>query len=167
VEHYQKGVSVGVRSARHQSIEKPLSDRQILFCEAYIRLGGMYSGKQAVIEAGYSNSNAGNRAEQLLTIPRIQKYIEERRSVLIEKVQVGLEYVLRKHKHVADEAIPEDKPLIKDFVSAGQTSLKEIAAITGIYAAEKRVNVNINGDEHLKRVHDMTEKYIEEHKKEY
>ncbi len=138
-----------------------------MFCEKYLQLGGIGNGSQAVILAGYSNLSSSVRAEHLLDMPNVQRYIEERRKVLIEKSQVDLNYIVNKHKYIADKAIPENQELNKEFLSAGQTSLKELTSIFGYYAAEKRVTMTIDGDKHLELVKELTEKAIEQHKQPF
>ena len=55
-----------------------LSEKKILFAEAYIRLGGKGHGTEAAKEAGYSEKSAASQANRLLKDAEICAYIRGR-----------------------------------------------------------------------------------------
>lgn len=71
--------------------------RRALFVEAYIRNGG--NGKQAAIEAGFSEKTAESKATQLLREVKVAEDLERRRAHVIvkaeENTQLTVDGVLR------------------------------------------------------------------------
>ena len=59
-----------------------LTEKQKKFADAYIKLG---NGKQAAIEAGYSEKTAKQMATENLSKPYLKSYIDERMAKLAEK----------------------------------------------------------------------------------
>lgn len=74
----------------------PLSEKQIVFCQKYIELG---NGRQAAIQAGYSENTATVKASQLLTKVNIKSYIktlrEERQKESIASANDVMEFLTK------------------------------------------------------------------------
>lgn len=88
----QKARSVNQRSKAGTS-KQAASDRKQHFVEAYIANGG--NGRQAAITAGFSARTATQQASRLLTDVNVQAQIRERRSQLLQKLELNTEGVLR------------------------------------------------------------------------
>jgi phage terminase small subunit len=145
-------------------IDKEITIRQRKFAEYFMT--GM-TASAAAVKAGYSNKSAYTRGKELTNNPRVAYYMSERLDKLQKKLEIPLEYLLGKLKHVVDSFIPDGSDLEKDKVSVGLSAIRELNQIQGNYAAEKRINVNVDGDKHLERIKELTEKAIEENKREY
>lgn len=146
---------------------KELTRRELIFCEKYLGLGDSGLG-QAAIVAGYAKTNSRARGFELLSRPHIDRYIRKRRDEIMKETQVDLNYVMHKLKYVTDTFIPDDKQLKKDEVPIGLSALKEINAIQGNYAAEKRITMTLDGDKHIEELkRTMTEQAILEYKQPF
>ena len=145
--------------------EKELTQMQKKFAENYLSNG--MQGTLAAIKAGYSECGAAVRAVELINNPRVNLYMQERVGKIAKRLEMPLDYLLGKLKFVIDTAIDESEGLNKDFIGAGMSAIKEVNLIQGNYSAEKRVNINVNGDEEIKRVREKTEKAIAENRQEY
>lgn len=106
--------------------EKDLTDKQIRFCEEYIR---DWNGTRAAIAAGYSEKTAKQIATENLSKPYLKEYIEEIQSDL--KKITGDSFTLQVDKiksFMDDENISR-----REWLDA----FKELNKMFGFYAPEK------------------------------
>ena len=75
-----------------------MTPRMRKFCEAYLRL---FNGRQAAIEAGYSESSAAQRASELIRHPEVAAEIASRR---LSK-EMGAECTYRNMRKLTDFAL--------------------------------------------------------------
>lgn len=75
-----------------QDSEKPLTDKQKLFCQEYLI---DLNGAQAAIRAGYSEKTAKEIASENLTKPNVSAYLQELMLERTESLEITTEYVLK------------------------------------------------------------------------
>lgn len=83
-----------------------LRAKQKRFCDEYLI---DLNGTQAAIRAGYSKKTAGQIADENLKKPQILEYLNEKRQILQDKLDITQEWVLRRLKDVSDrcmQAVP-------------------------------------------------------------
>lgn len=93
------------------------------------------TGVQSAIEAGYSKDSAYVQSSCLLRNAKVRAYIDQKRSVAGEKVDVTLEWTLRK---LAEEA--QHAPDAKDRVRALELLIKAQGGFV------ERSEVSVHGD---------------------
>lgn len=72
--------------------EKEITPQRKLFCDCWLLC---MNATEAAIQAGYSPKTAGSQGHDLLKIPEIREYIEERRKQREELVGISQEKILR------------------------------------------------------------------------
>jgi phage terminase small subunit len=159
------------RSAGHYPQQR-LTQKQIKFCEEFLKNG--WNANAAARAAGYKGGNPltikqgiKGRVTELMDNPRLVGYLQERVKEMTDELQLPLDYIMRKLKWVIDHCIDEDKDINKELLAPGLSAIREVNAIHGNYAAEKRINISVDGDKHIEHVKRLMEKAIEEHKQEY
>lgn len=112
-----------------------LNPRQEKFCQAYVRLG---VGKDACIEAGYSEHTARAGSQQLLKNPKIIARIEEIKSKVAVKYDITRDNLLEKYLDLYNAHF-EDNP------SVSKGCIDSIAKMCGLNEPDK-VDVTSQGD---------------------
>ena len=79
-------------------MNKPLSDRDKLFCKEYLR---DMSSVGAVVRCGYPKKGGYDRARALLLQPNIMEYINKQRNKMFDAIDVNIDFVLRGYKEIA------------------------------------------------------------------
>lgn len=115
--------------------ENRLNERQIKFCENYIRTGLV---EPSMIEAGYSESYARSQGYLLLEKPAIWKYIQERTREARKKAGYEIEDVI---KRLHDRAM--GKPEERVFKEVDHLEGDEVTVYTTriVTPSEKEQNV--------------------------
>jgi len=86
-----------------------LNDKQKRFCQEYIK---DFNGKRAAISAGYSKKTARSIANENLTKPDIQTYLEKLKAPITKKLEIDTEWVLKKSIQITDRCMQEE--VVKD-----------------------------------------------------
>lgn len=72
----------------HETEQTPLSARELLFADEYIRLGACKGrGKQAAVKAGLSPKTADAAGRRMLKNVRVAAYIREREGVILQHIE--------------------------------------------------------------------------------
>lgn len=107
-----------------------LTEQQALFVETYVRNG--FNGTKAAITAGYSKKSAGVQASKLLTVPKIQDYLNHCKEEMANQVDVSKEFLMERLYQIATN-------------SAEGNQLKAIdllAKMNGYYAPQQQEVTN-------------------------
>jgi phage terminase small subunit len=133
---------------------------QELFCENYVNNG--FDGARAAIAAGYSVSRAHVAAYELLHSRTVKLYLRKHISRAKSKMSISIEYLMDKLKYIIEHNLDEDPRVVISAIS-------EVSKIDGLYAAEKRVNTNVNIelDADMKEVQEALKIALEEQKRQY
>lgn len=149
-----------------------LTEQQLKFCEEYLINGGV--ARPAAIKAEYAENSAATTAHYLLNKTAVRNYLDKRiREVtknIQEKTQVTFDYKISKLKKVVDLTIPEEAETMKQIgAREGIAAIGELNKMQGHYAVEKILTTthNINSDEDLKQINELTQELIEEKKSGY
>lgn len=97
-----------------------LTAKQKRFCDEYLI---DLNGTQAAIRAGYSARTAGQIADENLRKPQIIEYLNEKRQVLQEKLDISQEWVLKRLKEISDRCMQAEPVMIFDgdgWVESGE-----------------------------------------------
>lgn len=97
-----------------------LTAKQQRFCDEYLI---DLNGTQAAIRAGYSKKTAGQIAEENLKKPEIVEYLNEKRQVLQDKLDISQEWVLKRLKEISDRCMQAEPVMMFDgdeWVQSGE-----------------------------------------------
>ncbi len=150
---------------------KHLTSKQQKFCDTYL-INGL-NATAAAREAGYSEKSCASIAINAFKSNHIKNYINNRQLKIREKqmnLGVTFDYKINKLKMIADLAMPEDAKSIKEInASATIQAIAELNKMQGDYAAEKRVNTNVNfdADSDIQKTKELVNRLIEENQKEF
>lgn len=139
---------------------KPLTSKQISFCDHYIRNG--FNGKAAAISAGYAPSVALH-AEKIINSPAISsaltKAINKNNQNILDKLGVSYNWRVEKLKTIIDGVISNgDAEEIRwPYVKQALTAIAELNKMGGDYAPDKSLRLNV----------DMTKDKMQEVRKAY
>ena len=123
----------------------------------YVKLG---MKKEAAIRAGYPESTAQAVAAKILRKTAARKYIKSIMTAAGHKIGWEFEDKLRKLRHVADLAIPDEAKTMDELTpTAGIAAIAESNKMQGHYSAEKVVQTNVNVDVDLQQVKELMDKY--------
>jgi len=126
-----------------------LTMKQRMFCDEYLV---DMKGTQAAIRAGYSVGCATSQASKMLSMPKLQKYLETKRRKLEIKTEMSAQYVLQNLKDVAERCMSAQpvvnmagKPVMDEngnpvyrFDSAGANkALELIGKHLGVFNADQ------------------------------
>jgi len=120
-----------------------MTAQQRKFADEYLILN---NGTKAAISAGYSKKSARSKASQLLVDEEIEKYIEERRSLISEKALVDAAWVQERFKAISDRCMAVEPVLVMGeptgeykFDSAGANKATEnLGKIIGVYEKDNK-----------------------------
>ena len=143
---------VELESSAPQKDSETLTMKQRMFCDEYLV---DMNGTQAAIRAGYSVGCATSQASKMLSMPKLQKYLEAKRRKLEIKTEMSAQYVLQNLKDVAERCMSAQpvvnmagKPVLDDngnpvyrFDSAGANkALELIGKHLGVFNADQSGN---------------------------
>lgn len=97
-----------------------LTAKQQRFCDEYLI---DLNGTQAAIRAGYSKKTAGQIAEENLKKPEIVEYLNEKRQVLQDKLDLSQEWVLKRLKEISDRCMQAEAVMMfngDEWVESGE-----------------------------------------------
>lgn len=132
-----------------QKGSETLTMKQRMFCDEYLV---DMNGTQAAIRAGYSVGCATSQASKMLSMPKLQKYLEAKRRKLEIKTEMSAQYVLQNLKDVAERCMSAQpvvnmagKPVMDEngnpvyrFDSAGANkALELIGKHLGVFNADQ------------------------------
>ncbi len=132
-----------------QKDAETLTMKQRMFCDEYLV---DMNGTQAAIRAGYSIGCATSQASKMLSMPKLQKYLETKRRKLEIKTEMSAQYVLQNLKDVAERCMSAQpvvnmagKPVLDEngnpvyrFDSAGANkALELIGKHLGVFNADQ------------------------------
>ena len=117
-------------------IEQELTWKQKLFCKHYI--ANDFKSGRAALAAGYSKRSANEIASENLKKPQIRKYIEELMQDANEKLDITIEWKMKKLKFAVDRSIKdEDNPPSEGYsVKDGLNAISELNDMQGHYPKE-------------------------------
>lgn len=145
---------VGLESSAPQKDAETLTMKQRMFCDEYLV---DMNGTQAAIRAGYSIGCATSQASKMLSMPKLQKYLETKRRKLEIKTEMSAQYVLQNLKDVAERCMSAQpvvnmagKPVLDEngnpvyrFDSAGANkALELIGKHLGVFNADQSGNAS-------------------------
>ena len=132
-----------------QKGSETLTMKQRMFCDEYLV---DMNGTQAAIRAGYSVGCATSQASKMLSMPKLQTYLEAKRRKLEIKTEMSAQYVLQNLKDVAERCMSAQpvvnmagKPVMDEngnpvyrFDSAGANkALELIGKHLGVFNADQ------------------------------
>ncbi len=133
-------------------VEKPLNDRERLFCAEYLT---DLNGQNAAIRAGYSPKSAAVTASRLLIKAKIKEEIQRLTTAQLKKVHMGTDEALAAAAHIARSdprrLFTEDGRLKPIKQLEDGTAL----AISSIKVVEKPGAVLEDGTREIDRVHEI------------
>ncbi|HWY79024.1 MAG TPA: terminase small subunit [Candidatus Sulfotelmatobacter sp.] len=133
--------------------QQELTNKQKVFCKAYIRNG--YNGAQAAIVAGYSKETAKEMACENLTKPHVKKYVDELMTIEEERLGLSKEWAADMLKKTAEGCITG---------KASQHEIHPAGVIGAVEAISKLFGYNEPEKKEIK--HDVTE-MVKEYEREY
>lgn len=95
----KKGKSVSKKSPKAGNTQEDAEHRRKLFVEAYLTNGG--NASQAAVAAGFSGKTAGAAGSRLLKHVEVLTMLQQRRKVVIEKMELTTERTLREIARLA------------------------------------------------------------------
>lgn len=151
-----------------------LTDKQERFCQEYLI---DLNGTQAAIRAGYSESSAGQIAEQNLKKLEIQERIKVLQEQIALRLEVSQDWVLKRFKDISDRCMTAEPVMIRDedgnivesgeykFDSSGANKATEaIAKHLGFFEKDNKKEVvtksaDLSEDDIKKLAKELDEKY--------
>jgi phage terminase small subunit len=94
----------------HNPIDKPLTDKELLFIKYYPQL--KFNGAKAAEKAGYSKESARSKASQLLTKVNVQEAIEKEKRAIMDRAKLTQDMVIQELRKIGFSDI-------KDYISIG------------------------------------------------
>lgn len=88
-----------------------LTDKQQRFCDEYLI---DLNATQAAIRAGYSEKTAKEQGARLLTNANILAYVQEKQSIISEKLDLSHEWVLLRFKEISDRCMQAEPITTRD-----------------------------------------------------
>lgn len=89
-----------------------LNDKQRRFCEEYII---DLNATQAAKRAGYSIKTAKQIGSENLSKPDIQQYISELKGKVSERLEIGVDWVVRRLKEISDRCVQAEPVMEFDY----------------------------------------------------
>jgi len=114
-----------------------MTAQQRKFADEYLILN---NGTKAAISAGYSKKSARSKASQLLVDEEIEKYIEERRTLISQKSLVDAAWVQERFKAISDKAFEFD-----DYAGSNKAT-EMLGKIIGVFEkdnGQKKTNIQL------------------------
>ena len=144
-----------------------LTDKQERFCQEYLI---DLNGTQAAIRAGYSNSSAGQIAEQNLKKLEIQERIKFLQQQIALRLEITQDWVLKRFRDISDRCMTAEPVMVKDgeggwiesgeyqFDSSGANKATEsIAKHLGFFEKDnKKEVINLNADLSKKEIEEIS-----------
>tara|TARA_R110000868_G_scaffold112527_4_gene303022 strand:+ start:470 stop:880 length:411 start_codon:yes stop_codon:yes gene_type:complete len=94
-------------TSKSKDVKKKLTPKQAKFVECYLANG--MNGRQACIDAGYSEKTAHTQANENLTKPYIQEAISEAQSKDSEKLNITRESLLKDIQGIMEDATKDSQ----------------------------------------------------------
>ena len=90
-----------------------LTDKQVLFCQEYVT---DFQAKAAYIRAGYAEKSADQNSSRMMSLDKIQRYIQELTESRAQRLQVTADEVIRRLDNMSKASVKglfdeRDKPL--------------------------------------------------------
>jgi phage terminase small subunit len=126
---------------------KKLNIKQQRFLEHYLKSG---NGSDAIIKSGYKTKWPDREASRLLNHPLIKKEVDICRERVQQKIDVSLDWRLNILKEIAETGENSDRI----------RAISEINKVFGDYAPVKQINTNINVDDDLTMIQNLTNEYM-------
>lgn len=134
--------------------------RERKFCLLYLANG--QDAKHAYIDAGYSPNGAAVTAHQALKRPHIKNFIAKHIKKVEKKMEITIEYKIKKLKQCIEAAMIEDPDtgkVILDNHSALLGAISELNKMQGHYSAEKIQNLHIVAEAEGKDIKVLTKQF--------
>lgn len=146
---------------------KLLTDAQQRFCEAYLIANRDYKETARIL--GLTELTSKQRASKfcrMLKAKAVRKYLSKRIDNRSRSLRLNFDNKTKKLAKVVEEFIPENSETQMDpkKVSVAITAIQELNKMSGDYAAEKRVNINVEPSDKEKEI---ANSLIEQFKKPY
>lgn len=109
-----------------------LTDQRKLFVDEYLKLR-CKNARQAAINVGYSPKSAQSQASQILKIPEVQKYLEERKKALQQDLREEFFFDALEARAIMYQIMKDSEAENKDRLSAAKDFLDR----AGFKAPEK------------------------------
>lgn len=124
-----------------EELAAKLNDRQKLFCEYYIQLGGEGCGTEAAIKAGYSPKTAAQQASRLLKKAEVSAYVRGRmRARVKEEIATTDELMHFFSRVMRGEESDRDgeKPTLADRIKAAGELSRRYSAIEKLESSKPK-----------------------------
>lgn len=145
-----------------------LTLKQRAFVSEYLTNG--LNGAQAVLDAGYETDriNAPTIAHNQLRKPAVQEAVEQELAMMEVDHGITFDYKIGKLKTIVERTIPDDGFYgAADGYKTGISAIAELNKMQGHYAAEKRVNVNVNAEGNLEQLKEIMDGVIKQNEREF
>lgn len=109
-----------------------LTEQRKLFVDEYLKLR-CKNARQAAINVGYSPKSAQSQASQILKIPEVQKYLEERKKALQQDLREEFFFDALEARAIMYQIMKDSEAENKDRLSAAKDFLDR----AGFKAPEK------------------------------
>ena len=151
------------RLAREEKKHKKMLDgalflRQRQFCDEYILCGNV---PEAAAKVGYKKGSTV--PYKILKSENGERYIKERRAQLDKTVEVNFGWKVKKLSTIVEASVG-DTPETVDKRHAGNaiSAISELNKMQGHHAPTAQVVVNLEQDEYIKKINDVTMRILEE-----
>lgn len=138
---------------------KELDPRRKKFAVEYLTNG--LNASAAARSIGCTGGYAIKRGCELLRNSKVQNYIRQNLELVEKKLDVTLEWKIKKIKKVIDNAIPDDEEqaFIAEHARVGLMGISELNKMQGDYAPLKNINANLNSEVDGNILYDLVKKY--------
>jgi hypothetical protein len=127
-----------------------MNDRHKRFADEYITNGfNGYLAYISVYGVKENRNTAEASASQLLSNPKVSKYVEERKAELAKNTQVDFDWIVNQHLNVYNLTLIQQRQSItgemysKPDLGNANKALDQLAKLHGLYAPDKK---QISGD---------------------
>jgi hypothetical protein len=149
--------------ASHDVQQGTVNIKQRKLCDAFLLTGDI---KKSAEIAGYviKNNNISG-PYKVLNSEKAKIYMKDKVNVVNETFKLGVEWKLKKLKNIVD-AVVGDKPdeVDKRYASLAISSINEMNRIQGHHAPNSSIMINLETDEHIKRVNEITLQLLQDKK---
>jgi phage terminase small subunit len=121
-----------------------LTEKQKRFCDEYLI---DLNGTQAAIRAGYSERSARQISDRNMSNDDIIAYLNEKRKVLQDKVDLSQEWVLRRLKEISDRCMQAEPVMTFDgdqWVESGEYKFDSTGANKSTELIGKHLGMFVN-----------------------
>lgn len=139
-----------------------LTPKKKAFCDAYLINS---DAKEAAAIAGYSRFPSAQH--RLLRDKTVIKYLKKKRSQLDKRVENSFLRKLKKLNTITESVVGDTPDTVdKQYAHLAISSIREANLMQGHHAPSSTIVVNIEQDEHLKRINEVAMQILAEDQKQ-